>query len=80
MAYVPPHLPFVAGRDRRSDEGATGVDATRLHLEDDERLWTGDERLQTQSQQPGRWAGIRRNNRIEKGGVKHNNPSVEELI
>jgi integrase len=67
VAYVPPHLPFLAGRDRRSHEGATGADATRLHPDDDEHLWTGDERLQTQSQQPGRWAGIRRNDGIEKG-------------
>jgi hypothetical protein len=72
-------LPFLAGRDRRSHEGAAGADATRLHPDDDEHLWTGDERLQTQSQQPGRWAGIRRNDGIEKGGIKHNSPSVEGL-
>ena len=79
LAYVPPHLPFVARRNRRSDEGAAGADASRLHPDDDEHLWTGDERFQTQSQQPGRWAGIRRNDGVEKGGVKHNSPSVEGL-
>lgn len=52
---------------------------TRLDPDDDEHLRTGDERLQTQSQQPGRWAGIRRINGFEKGGVKHNRPSVEGL-
>ena len=45
MAHVPPHLPFVAGRDRRSYEGATGADATRLDPDDDEHLRTGDERF-----------------------------------
>ena len=41
LAYVPPHVPFVAGRDRSSDESATGTDATCLHQDNDEHLWTG---------------------------------------
>src|SRR5271156_5537832 len=42
LAHVPPHVSFVAGRDRSSDEGATGTDAARLDPDDDECLWTGD--------------------------------------
>jgi hypothetical protein len=42
-----------ARRDRRSHEGAAGVDASRFYPDDDERLWKGNDRLETQSQQSG---------------------------
>ncbi|WP_041597103.1 tyrosine-type recombinase/integrase [Granulicella tundricola] len=42
LAHVPPHVPFVAGRDRGSDEGAAGIDASCLYPNDDEYLRTGD--------------------------------------
>ena len=38
MARVPPQLPLVVGADRRSNRSAEGVDAARLHSDDDERL------------------------------------------
>jgi integrase len=42
LAHVPPHVPFVAGRDRSADESAAGTHATRINPDDDERLWTGN--------------------------------------
>ena len=78
MAHVPPHLPFMARRDRRPDEGATGVDASRLYPDDDERLWKGDDRLETQSQQSGCRLGIWQNTGREKGGLKHHSPSMKK--
>jgi hypothetical protein len=76
MAYLPPSLPFVARRDGRSDEGAAGVDASRLNPNDDERLRKGDDRLEAQSEQPSCWAGLWRNIAREKGGLKHHSPSM----
>ena len=78
VAYLPPHLPFVARRDGRSDEGAAGVDASCLNPNDDERLRKGDDRLETQSQQPGCRAGVWRNTRRKKGGLKHHSPSMKK--
>jgi len=57
LAYVPPHVPLVAGRDRSSDEGAAGTDATRLHPDDDERLWTGNAGVEERSKWEGRYDG-----------------------
>jgi len=61
LAYVPPHVPFVAERDRSADEGAAGTDAARLHPDDDERLWTGDgvieERSEWKDRRDGAQAG-----------------------
>ena len=53
LAYLPPYLSFVAGRDRSADEGATGADATRLHPDDDERLWTGHVIIEERSEWKG---------------------------
>src|ERR1017187_755212 len=36
LAHVPPQFPFVVGRDRCTDEGPAGVDASRLNPDDDE--------------------------------------------
>jgi|GEM_PF-3899831 len=55
LAHLPPYLSFVAGRDRRADEGATGVDASCLHPDDDERLWTGYVVIEERSQQQRSW-------------------------
>ena len=53
MAHVPPHVSFVVGRDRSSDEGAAGADATRFHPDDDERLWTGNVVIEAGSEWEG---------------------------
>ena len=54
LAHVPPHVPFVAGRDRSSDEGAAGIDASCLHPDDHEYLWTGDVVIEAGSEWEGR--------------------------
>src|ERR1700723_2966472 len=59
VAYLSSHLPLLAGRDRSSDEGATGTDASCLDPDDDERIWTGDGRNQTPCKQSGCWTGVR---------------------
>ena len=38
VAYLPPHLPFLAGRHRRSHRGAAEADAARPDLNHNERL------------------------------------------
>src|SRR6185312_7505858 len=53
LAYVPPHLSFVAGRDRSADEGATGTDAPCLYPDDDERLRTGHVVIEERSEWEG---------------------------
>ena len=57
LAYVPPHLPFVAGRDRSADESATGTDASCLHPDDDECLRTGHVVIEARSEWEGRRDG-----------------------
>lgn len=57
LAYVPPHLPVVAGRDRSADEGPTGTHASRLHPNHDERVWTGDAGVEERSQWKSRHDG-----------------------
>lgn len=57
LAYVPPHVPFVAGRDRSADEGAAGTDETRFNPDDDECLWTGHVELEAGGQQQDRGNG-----------------------
>ena len=47
----------MAGRDRSSDEGATGIDATRFNPDDDERLWTSDVVIKAGSEWEGRGDG-----------------------
>jgi hypothetical protein len=59
MAYVPPHLPLLAGRDRGSLEGASGTDASCLDPDDDECLRTGHGGNETPGKQSGCWTGIR---------------------
>jgi len=55
LAYVPPHVPFVAGRDGCSNESATRTDAARFDPDDHECLWTGDAGFREGSQ----WKGCR---------------------
>ena len=43
----------MAGRDRGTDEGAAGIDATRFHPDDDERLWTSDVVIEAGSEWEG---------------------------
>lgn len=53
----PPHIPFLAGRDRSVDEGAAGTDVSCFHPDDDEHRWTGDGVIEARSQQKGRRNG-----------------------
>lgn len=57
LAHVPPHVPFVAGRDGSADEGAAGTDASCLDPDDDECLWTGDVVIEKRSEWEGRRNG-----------------------
>ena len=57
LAYVPPHVSLVAGRDRSSDEGAAGIDAACVHPDDDEYLWTGHVVIEARSEWEGRRNG-----------------------
>lgn len=57
LAYVPPHVPFVAGRDRSTDEGSAGVDASCLNPDDDECLWTGNAGIEAGSEWKSRGNG-----------------------
>ncbi len=57
LAYVPPHLPFVAGRDRSADEGAAGTDAARFDSDDHERLRTGNAGVEAGGEWQGRGDG-----------------------
>ena len=43
----------MVGRDRRTDEGSAGIDATRFDPDDDERLWTSDVFIETGSEWEG---------------------------
>ena len=43
----------MAGRDRSTDEGPAGTDASRLHPDHDERVWTGDAGVEKGSQWKG---------------------------
>src|SRR3984885_3647751 len=61
LAHVPPHVPFVAGRDRSSDEGAAGIDASCLYPDDDEYLWTSDVVIEAGSEREGRRNGAQAN-------------------
>lgn len=57
LAHVPPYVPFVTGRDRSSDEGTTGIDASCVHPDDDEYLWTGHVVIEERSEWEGRRDG-----------------------
>jgi hypothetical protein len=61
LAHVPPHVSFVAGRDRSAHEGATGTDASCLDPDDDERLWTGHVVIEERSEWEGRGDGAQAN-------------------
>ena len=43
----------MAGRDRSSDEGAAGIDATRFNPDDDERLRTSNVVIEARSEWEG---------------------------
>lgn len=47
----------MAGRNRSSNEGATGTDAPCLDPDDDERLWTGHVVVEKRGEQQGRRDG-----------------------
>ena len=55
--WVNLRVPFVAGRDWRSDESAAGIDATCVHPDDDEHLWTGHVFVEERSEWKGRRDG-----------------------
>lgn len=57
VAYLPPHLSFVAGRNRSPHEGATGTNTTCLHPDEDEHLWTGYVVIEKRSEWEGRREG-----------------------
>jgi hypothetical protein len=45
----------VAGRDRSANESATGIDASCVHPDNDEHLWTGHVVVEERSE----WEGCR---------------------
>ena len=57
LAYVPPHVPFVAGRDRSADESAAGTHAARIDSDNHERVWTGNAGVEEGSKWEGRHDG-----------------------
>lgn len=57
LAHVPPHLSFVAGRDRSTHESATGTDVSCLNPDDDEYLWAGHVINEERSEWEGRRDG-----------------------
>ncbi len=66
LAHVPPHVPFVAGRDRSTDEGSAGTDASRFYPDGDECLRTGDARVEKGSERGS-----------ERGGCHYGAPALE---
>jgi hypothetical protein len=60
VAYVPPHLPGLAGRYRRTHRCAAEADASRLGFDHDERVWKCLDDGQAGGQQQGGQDGVGR--------------------
>jgi hypothetical protein len=74
--HVPPHVSFVAGRDRSSDESAARIDATRFDPDDDERLWTGNVVIEAGSE----WEGCGDGAQAHAGERLNRNFSYWEIL
>ena len=57
LAYASPHLPGVAGRQRRAPDGAEGTHAARIHSDHAEHLWRGDDGIDAGSARASGEAG-----------------------